>query len=416
MAEPLVERRPPHPLAWLVLYLPYGISNGYVTVTLAWLLSHAGASVAAVAGLAGLALVPNTWKVLWAPVVDVSLTAKRWFLIANAATAATLFAFGFLPLSVAMIPTFGTLVLVNSIAATLTAIATNRMMAYDTTDADKGRAGGWSQAGNLGGVGLGGGAGLWIAQHSGAPWLAAAVLAAACLASGAALLFLRDPPRPAAGPSYASVLIATGRDVLSLAQRRIGLLAAFLMLLPIGSGAAQNLWAAVAKDWRADADQVALVGGVLSGLAAIAGCIAGGYVCDRMDRKRAYLLFGAVMAAESLVMALGPRTPLAFMVMATLYNGICGLAYGAYSAVVLESIGQGAAATKFNLISSISNVPLLVVTLIDGWAQSRWGSGGMLIGETLLGLAGIALYAAVAWSTRGLTWARVLGRPAASAG
>jgi len=40
----------------------------------------------------------------------------------------------------------------------------------------------------------------------------------------------------------------------------------------------------------------------------------------------------------------------------------------------------------------------------------------MLIGETLLGLGGIALYAAVAWSTRGLTWARVLGRPAASAG
>lgn len=416
MTEPGVERPPPHPLIWLVLYLPYGISNGYVTVTLAWLLSHAGASVAAVAGLAGLGLAANTWKVLWAPVVDVSLTAKRWFLIANAATAATLFAFGLLPLTVAMIPSIGILVMVNAVAGTLTAIATNRMMAYDTTEADKGRAGGWSQAGNLGGVGLGGGAGLWLAQHTGSPALAVAVLAAVSLGCGGALLFLRDPPRPAAGPSYASILVATGRDVLSLARRRIGLLAGFLMLLPIGSGAAQNLWAAVAKDWSANADQVALVGGVLSGLAAIAGCIVGGYVCDRMDRKQAYLLFGAVMAAESLAMALGPRTPLAFMVMATLYNGICGLAYGAYSAVVLESIGQGAAATKFNLISSISNVPLLVVTLVDGWAQSRWGSGGMLIGETVIGLAGIALYVAVAWSTRGLTWARVLGRPAATAG
>jgi len=404
MAEDAEARRPPHPLVWLVLYLPYGISNGYVTVTLAWLLSQAGASVAAVAGLAGLGLAPNTWKVLWAPVVDVSLTAKRWFVIANAATAGTLFAMGLLPIKISLLATFGALVLINSVAGTLTAIATNRMMAYDTTDADKGRAGGWSQAGNLGGVGLGGGAGLWIAQHSGAPWLAAAVLAGASFACCLALSPLRDPPRPEAGPSYTTVLIATGRDVWGLLQRRIGLLASFIMLLPIGSGAAQNLWAAVAKDWRASADQVALVGGVLSGLASIAGCIAGGYVCDRMDRKRAYLLFGAVMAAESLVMALGPRTPMAFMVMATLYNGICGLCYGAYSAVVLEAIGRGAAATKFNLISSISNVPLLVVTLVDGWAQGRFGSGGMLIGETLLGLAAIGLYAAVAWSTRGLTW------------
>ncbi|MDE2487173.1 MAG: MFS transporter [Alphaproteobacteria bacterium] len=416
MADETTTRRSPHPAIWLVLYLPYGITNGYVTVTLAWLLSHAGASVAAVAGLAGLALAPNTWKVLWAPLVDVSLTAKRWFVIANLATAATLAPFAFLPLTVAMLPAFGWLVLINSIAGSVTAIATNRMMAYDTTDADKGRAGGWSQAGNLGGVGLGGGAGLWIAQHTGHPWLAAAFVAAACLLCTFALAFPRDPPSGREGPGYLSVLIETGRDVWSLVQRRIGLLACFLMLLPIGSGSAQNLFAAIAKDWGASADLVALIGGVLQGVVGIVGCVIGGYVCDRMDRKRAYLLFGAVMAGASLAMALGPHTPWAFLVFASLYNLTVGLSYGAYSAVSLEAIGQGAAATKFNLISSISNVPLLVVVLVDGWAQTRWGSSGMLIGETILGLAGIALYALVAWATRGLTWSRVFGRRAAAAG
>ena len=416
MADGLDTRRGPHPALWLVLYLPYGISIGYITVTLAWLLSHAGASVAAVAGLAGVALAPNTWKVLWAPLVDVTLTAKRWFVIANLATAGTLAAFAVLPLQVSMLPAFGWLVLVNSVAGTMTAIATNRMMAYDTTEADKGRAGGWSQAGNLGGVGLGGGAGLWIAQHTGRPWLAAAVVAAACLAATAGLLFLRDPPRGRDGPGYWSVIVATGRDVWSLVQTRLGLLAGFLMLLPIGSGSAQNLWAAIARDWGASADLVALIGGVLQGLAGIGGCIVGGYVCDRMDRKRAYLLFGALMAASSLAMAFGPRTPMAFLVFASLYNVTVGLSYGAYSAVCLEAIGRGAAATKFNLLSSISNVPLLVVVLVDGWAQTRWGAGGMLIGETVMGLSAIALFSLVAWATRGLSWERLRGRRAAPVG
>lgn len=409
-------RAPPHPAIWLVLYLPYGVSVGYVTVTLAWLLSHAGASVAAVAGLAGLSLAPNTWKVLWAPLVDVTLTAKRWFVIANLATAGSLAAFALLPLKVSMLPAFGWLVLANSVAGTMTAIATNRMMAYDTTDADKGRAGGWSQAGNLGGVGLGGGAGLWLAQHTGQPWIAAATVAAACLAATAGLVFLRDPPGGAEGPSYWTVILETGRDVWSLVQRPIGLLACFLMLLPIGSGSAQNLWAAIAKDWGASADLVALIGGALQGLAGIGGCIVGGYVCDRMDRKRAYLVFGALMAASSLAMAFGPRTPIAFLVFASLYNVTVGLSYGAYSAVCLEAIGQGAAATKFNLLSSISNVPLLVVVLVDGWTQTRWGSSGMLVGETVLGLCAIALYSLVAWATRGLTWRGLFRRRAAAAG
>ncbi|HEV2533138.1 hypothetical protein, partial [Phenylobacterium sp.] len=146
----------------------------------------------------------------------------------------------------------------------------------------------------------------------------------------------------------------------------------------------------------------------------IGGCIVGGYVCDRMDRKQAYLLFGLVMAASSLAMAFGPRTPITFLLFATAYNIAVGLSYAAYSAVTLEAIGRGAAATKFNLISSISNVPLLVVVLVDGWAQSRWGSSGMLVGETIIGVAGVMLYAVVAYATRNLTWARLTGRPAAA--
>jgi len=112
----------------------------------------------------------------------------------------------------------------------------------------------------------------------------------------------------------------------------------------------------------------------------------------------------------ALGMAFGPRTPLGFLVSACLYNGVVGLCYGAYSAVTLEAIGKGAAGTKFNLIASISNVPILLVTLVDGWAETRFGSSGMLFVEAAMGVAGVALYTAVALATRGLSWGVIFGR------
>jgi MFS family permease len=172
------------------------------------------------------------------------------------------------------------------------------------------------------------------------------------------------------------------------------------------------VWAAIAKEWGAGADEVALVSGLLSGLVSIPGCIAGGFLADRMDRKLAYALFGVVSAASAVAMALGPRTPMAFLVFVCLYNLIIGFCYGAYSAVTLEAIGKGAAGTKYNLIASISNVPILVITLVDGWADTRFGGGGMLWVEAGLGIAAVAVYGLVAWATRGMSWGALFRRGA----
>jgi MFS family permease len=285
------------------------------------------------------------------------------------------------------------------------------MMAFDTAADEKGRAGGWSQAGNLGGSGLGGGAGLWVAQHTGQPWLAGVALALACLVCAWPLRWVADPHPLAEDRSYGQALARTGRDIVGLVRSRIGLLACFIVLLPMGTGASQQVWAAIAGDWKAGADEVALVAGVLSGAAGMAGCLVWGFVCDRMDRKGAYLLAGLLSAAAGAAMALGPRTPTAFLALAGLYNLAVGFSYGGYAAVTLEAIGHGAAGTKFNLIASLSNLPILLVTLADGWMQTRWGSRGMLLGEAALGAAAVALYLLVAWITRGWSWGAMSRTP-----
>ena len=403
-------RKPTHPFFYLVLYLPFGMATGYLNVTLAWLLSNAGATVEAIAVLTGAALLANTWKVLWSPLIDTTLTSKAWFVIGLILTAASLVAFALLPLRTDMLGVFTGLALTGGVAGTLTSIAVDRLMAFDVPDDLKGQAGGWSQAGNLGGAGLGGGVGLLIAQHSGHPWIAGVSLAAACAPCLWPLLRIEEPGRVGRGKTYWATLKEASADVLLLIRTRIGLLACFLMLLPIGSGGLQQLWGAIAKDWSAGPDEVALVAGALSGLASIPGCIIGGWIADKIDRKRAYAIFGIALSVVAVAMAVTPHTPLAFMIWACVYNAAVGFCYAAYSAVTLEAIGKGAAGTKFNLISSLSNAPILIVTLVDGWAETKFGATGMLYVEASLGVGGVLIYSLVAVATRGLSWGVLFGK------
>ena len=198
----------------------------------------------------------------------------------------------------------------------------------------------------------------------------------------------------------AANLRAIGTDVWTLLRSRVGLLALLICLLPIGSGAAQNLWSPIADEWHASAEVVAFVTGAMSGLISAAGCLAGGWLCDRMDRRSAYCLFGFLLALVAVGMALCPRTSNQYIFWTSAYAFGVGLCYAAYCAVVLEAIGQTAAATKFSFLSAVSNSPIMLMTFVDGWAQGRWGTNGMLWTESVIGVAGLAVFAAVAGATK----------------
>jgi MFS transporter, PAT family, beta-lactamase induction signal transducer AmpG len=145
---------------------------------------------------------------------------------------------------------------------------------------------------------------------------------------------------------------------------------------------------------------VALVTGFISGVVSAAGCFVGGYASDRMDRKTAYVLYGLLMAACTVAMSVAPRTETMFVVFTLVYAFIQGLTYAGFTALVLEAIGLGAAATKYNIYASLSNVPIAYMTVADGWAHAQWGATGMLVGEAAIGVAGILVFLAASMLTR----------------
>jgi MFS family permease len=290
----------------------------------------------------------------------------------------------------------------NGFAATLLSMAVESLMAVTVPDACRGRVAGWFNAGNLGGGGIGGGLALWLVQDG--HWTtgaSGAVLFAVCAGCCLALLCLREPfTRDHAHASLAGHARAIFADLWALARSRIGALAVAICFLPIGSGAAQNLFAVIAGSWHASADTVELVNGVLGGFVAAAGCLAGGWLCDRMDRKTAYCVFGALQLLVAAVMALSPRVPAQFIVWTSIYVFVQGLTYAGFSAIVLEAIGRTAAATKYSLFAALGNMPIAYVTLIDGHANDRWGTRGMLLTEAACGALGILVFVALAGATR----------------
>ncbi len=384
-----------HPIVFMFLFLPFGIMSGYVSVTIGFLFTKAGIPLEQVAPLIAITLLPNIFKFIWAPLVDTTLTLKKWHVVSNIITAFGILFTGILPIKVESLTLMTIIILLASFFNTFLAMSTESLMAHDTPDNLKGRAGGWLQAGNLGGLGLGGGAGLWLAERFPEPWMAGGVIALVCLLCSFGLLFLNEPISTIRAESYLKTIRNLNKDIWTVVKSRMGFLALFLCFLPIGSGAGSNLWSSISNDWKASADTVALVVGVVGGLLSAFGCLVGGWICDQMDRKKGYILFGMIQALCAFGMAYTPRTEQMFILWTSLYAFSTGLTYAGFSAFVLEAIGKGAAATKYNVFASLSNAPIYYMIYLDEWAYKKWGSFGMLNIEAIMGLIGMILFISI---------------------
>jgi MFS family permease len=386
----------PAPFWWTVLYLPYGATNGFVSVTIAYTARQQGLGDLAIAELVAAALLPHTFKFLWAPIPDTTFSRRKWYLASNVLSTITLVILGFVPVRSDTTSLLKLLIFVNCVAITFLGMAVEGLLANIVTDQERGSASGWLQAGNLGGVGIGGGVALWLAQRIG---VSGAFLSAALTLLMCSMALLKiDEPRRTGQESIAGAVRGVIGDLWhSIVRTRLGLLAMILCFLPVGSAAASALFAAIADRWNTSADAVALFTGLLAGVASAIGCMAGGWLSDRMDRKIAYAVSGLLLGLVAVGMCLGPRTEAGYGIFTLSYQFASGVAYGAFTGFVLEVIGRGAAATKYNALASLSNIPIWYMTRLDGWASERWNPGMMLLVDAASELAGIVIFLSAAY-------------------
>jgi len=405
-----------HPLVFLLLIIPFGAASGFLGVTIVYQLGAAGVDPVTIAVLTGLSFLPHTFKFLYAPLVDLTLTRKQWFVMASITSALGIALLGVMPATQAGLPWLRVLVVAGNLATALLSMSVESLMAYNTAPHEMGRTAGWFQAGNLGGSGLGGGLALVIAESTTHAWLPGAVLAVVCLLTGFAIFFTNEPephlPELSDGPQDAtarqdSALVwrtikRVFLDLWQVASSRMGYLGLLICFLPIGSGAAGNLFPLFATEWGASANDVAATSGALSGLLSAFGCMVGGHFCDRMDRKLAYALFGIIMSICAILMAWAPHNLNMYYVFVLSYGFIAGLCYAAFTAVTLEAIGTGAAATKYSIFASLSNTPIAYMGILNGFFYEKSGSNAGLYSDAAMGLAGVLVFLLVAAVSKSL--------------
>jgi PAT family beta-lactamase induction signal transducer AmpG len=400
-----VTRSGTHPSVYAVLDLPFGAVNGYLTVAIAYQLAQAGVSAESIGALIALSLMPQIWKPLWAPLVDMTLSAKSWYVIG-----AVLSALGVVAVAACSAPPVNLTVLtvaavMASLATTFLGMGVEALIAHSTAPEQRGRAGGWLQAGNFAGGGIGGGAALWLGTHVGHAWITGAVLGVGFLLCCFGLLLVRETHR---GPRLVSPGIrGVLRDLWEVARSARGYLALLVLFLPLGSGGAAALFAVIPDDWHSSATAVAVANGTLSGVISLLGCLTGGYLSDIFNRKLAYIAYGLVLGLCALAMALSAHDQTHYVFFVLLYAFISGVCYAGFSAVTLEAIGGGAAATKYTVFASLANIPTAYLAAIEGWARTHHGVNAFLyvdFGAPILGalIFGVVLVLATARSARAL--------------
>jgi PAT family beta-lactamase induction signal transducer AmpG len=392
-------RRAVHPALFFFLYFSFGASGGFLTGAVEDFYTGRGVTTAAFSLIISLALVPQVLKVFWAPLVDTLLNPKAWYLLASAVLAAAIVASSFLPVRLASIPALTVLSVLVSLASSFLGMSADSLMAHDTAPDQRGAAGGWSQAGNLGGAGLGVSASLAIANYAHSLPLAGAIVAAACALCAVGLIFAPASRSLPKQRDYVASLVLVVKDCWEVCSTRIGWLTLLLFIMPLGAGGAAQLITGVSREWSVGPGLLAastLADAVATGLAALVG----GYVCDRMNRRTAYVVFGLACGVVAAITAIAPLTPAWFVGFGIAYSAALGMAYAAFSAATLEAIGGGAAATKYTLFASVSNIPVTLMPMLDGWVDTNWHARSMLWTELGVAVAGAAIYAAVALAAR----------------
>jgi PAT family beta-lactamase induction signal transducer AmpG len=356
--------------------MPYGCFNGIVAIALPYILRERGIAVDRIASIGALVQLPAIWYFLWAPAVDLKLRRRTWVLLLSVTSGALTMLALWHDGSQSTRALAGLLVAASVLNQPVSS-AIGGLVAAVMPNALRGRTGGWSQAGMLGGGVAAGGLSVWLADRAPDAVLATVAGLAIAVPSLAALI-IDEPHRDRhALREDPTRMFRELRRVLKRRQVWLGFL---FFLSPIGAGALMNLFSAVAEDFHASGNMVVEVV-AMAGLLTPVGALAGGFVCDRFNRWLVYPVGGLLAAASVAVMLLLPLAPSSYAIGAAAYALATGFCYAAFTALAFELLGEGAATsgTQFTLFMAASNAPLAYMLRLDGLGHAHFGVRGMLM-------------------------------------
>lgn len=375
-SEVPVKQRTP---LWLysVLDIPYGVvTTGLLTTSMSFLLRRAGMGLGEIGSTLALLNLPITFYFLYAPVVDFFFRRKVWAALAG--SMAGVLAGGGLWMLVAHPRGAVVLIFFASAVATMVSAASGGMMAALLTKVEKAKVGGWIQGGNLGAGSVVGGLLLWLAATHGNAVLGLVVVAA-CIPPALVALCVREPHRERLGAKVVATFAATfaelGREIRTTFFNWKAVPGLLLLGSPIGTGAMQSLMGGLTAEYHATSMQLAFANGWGGGLLTAAGALCAILWPARWNRMVPYAGSGVLYAMVTGGVALAPMQASTLVVGLLCSNFATGLAYGCYTGLVLQVLGEGGRrqSTRYTLVNAVGNLPIVYMAWMCGRVAVHFG-------------------------------------------
>ncbi|MDB4961157.1 MAG: major facilitator superfamily 1 [Myxococcales bacterium] len=377
--------------------MPYGVVGSFAGSVMPYLTRNAGVEVESIGWYGTLLFIPPMLQFLYAPIVDVGPKRKHWLVIVAALGAAFLVGACVMPL-----PEHMTAFLAFAVAAQLISglvgACNGGLLAVTMPDDLRGRAGAWYNVGNLSGGALAAWVAISMTSAELDPLVIGLTLAAMMVLPSLVILWVHEPPRDNIATAR-EVFSTTLRDVKTVLFSKTGITGVLLCLSPVGTASLMNYFTAFGPDYDASPFLVGITSGPAQAVLTATGALAGGYLCDRYNRRAMYLLAGTLTALVGIAMMLSPRTEVTFAWGVMTYMLVTGFCYSAFTATVLETIGKGgkAASTQYSLFVAAGNAAIAYVGFIDTRFHKKHGVEGVIASDAALNLAGVVVLGLVFW-------------------
>jgi len=383
------------PAPWIFVLTPvsYGIFAGYVQTALPWLLRQSGYSVDRIGTIVALILSPMAFYFVFSPLLDFALRRRTWMLVTSALAGATLAAAIALLGSHILLAQW--LLLAGFTLSELSSSSGGALIAITQEDDRKGRAGAWLQGGALASQAAGGALLLYFAQHLSVLTLAL-VAALLVLAPAAVALTIPESPRSSTLKNLAETCLAMGREIRETLFSLKALPGILLLMSPVGTGAAQSLFAAMSRDYQVGARGVMLVNGMLGAVLNLAGASIAILAPSRWDRRIAYAGAGLASALSGIFLACAPITPLSYYAGVATYIFAAGACWGFFLGVVMVTMGEAglSAGSRYCILVSLGNLPIVYMTMIESRGYALLGIRGVPAADAL---GNLLVVLAVGW-------------------
>jgi len=374
---------------WLYGFLisPSAVTaNGVVQGgALAYLLSTQGMGSGEQSKLISILALPTILYFLWSPITDFFVKRRTW-LISGGVSSAVLMAIAFrLPLTSGQARL---LMLLSACCCQLVVSSCGGMMGAIKSVQSRRSAGSFYQAGSMG---LGAvSAAVLIRESSRVTPATLGLIAAAMIGFPALMAFFAPKQEEIETGSFVEAMKRVGVEAKATFWRWEALPYIACMTFPMGSGSAIGLLPGVAGKYGVGGDSVAWMNGLMGGVLMAAGSAVMAWVKVRARATVLYMIVGLINCLALGVLWLGPATPTTYLVGVVLYLFTVGICYAMFTAVVLEFLGDSgkSGSTRYSIINSLGNVPVLYMLRLDGWGGDRFGARGLSGAECVVGAAG----------------------------